>query len=520
MSGFGKRCCSGVVRDKGVSELVVSLSEELEGVRRSLLEGEYVSAQEALVGILTREPRSGQAWVFVGELSERLGRPYQAWQAYRRGWLLDPQASWVTGVRGRFVGVDPEPFDPWFEAVFEVKAVSVAAAVIMKDEGACIGRCLESLKDAVDEIVVVDTGSSDASIDIAEGMGAHVWRFGWTGSFADARNFALAKVKSEWVLWVDADEWLDPEDQDSPRVAAGLYGPLGRALALRIVQVNDVGGRVEPNNDMSRMHPTGYGIQWAGRIHEQLVLGGSTPADSAAIPRIPVNIRLNHVGYHPSVMEAKGKLARNVELLRQAVEDDPEDVASWGFLGRELLFLGDIDASIRALYKAETLAREASWYARIAEVRNYLVEALVRQDRLNEAQAVVNRGVADNPDYPGLWYAKGRVELLTLIKLLNSSKQAFERAQTTAATYRGIVAFESLIPVWRAKAGVADVTRFAGDLVTAKRLYQELLAIDPKLSQMQAQIDRIDEQARLLAAGLRGVENGPSNSIDTDSSGQ
>jgi glycosyltransferase involved in cell wall biosynthesis len=497
----------------------VSLAEELESIRGWLLEGDYLAAREALVDVLTREPRSGQAWVFVGELSERLGKPFQAWQAYRRGWLLDPQASWVADVRARFVGVETLPFDDWFQQLYEVRVPSISAAVIMKDEAANIVRCVSSLQGAVDEIVVVDTGSSDGSIDIVEGLGHRVSKFGWTGSFADARNFALSKVKTEWVLWVDADEWLDPEDQDAPRVAAGLFAPLDRALALRIVQVNDVGGRIEPNNDMSRMHPTGYGIRWAGRIHEQLVLGGKTAADAEAIPRVAVNIRLNHVGYHPNVMQAKDKLQRNIDLLRQAVEDDPNDVASWGFLGRELLFVGDIEGSIKALYKAETLAREASWYARIPEVRNYLIEALVRQERLNEAQAVANRGVLDNPEYPGLWYAKGRVELLTLIKLLSSARQAFERAQTTAATYRGIVAFESLIPVWRAKAGIADVTRFAGDLVTAKRLYEELLRIDPGLSQMQAQIDRINEQGRLLAAGVREAETGPSNSIDDRTEG-
>jgi len=76
-----------------------------------------------------------------------------------------------------------------------------------------------------------------------------------------------------------------------------------------------------------------------------------------------------------------------------------------------------------------------------------------------------------------------------------------------------------LIPVWRAKAGIADVTRFAGDLVTAKRLYEELLRIDPGLSQMQAQIDRINEQGRLLAAGVREAETGPSNSIDDRTEG-
>ena len=491
----------------------MNLSEVLDAIRGLLLEGEYERVREEIIQVLQEEPRSAQAWVFAGELSERTGKPYQAWQAYRRAWLLDPQAVWVSDARARLGDAGVEELEPWFDDLFRVSFPSVAAAMIVKDEAENIARCVGSLTNAVDEIVVVDTGSSDGTVDVVEKLGVQVWRFGWTGSFAQARNFALSKVKSDWVLWVDGDEWLDPEDVDAPRIVAGLFGPLERPLALRVVQVNDVGGRIEPNNDMSRMHPTGYGIKWAGRIHEQLVLGADTAEVAQGIPRVAVNIRLNHIGYHPTVMQNKSKLERNVELLRQSVADDPSDVASWGFLGRELLFSGDIDGSIAALYRAETLAREAKWYGRIAEVRNYLIEALLRQERLDEAQAVANRGVKDNPEYPGLWYSKGRVELLRLIKLLGSSKEAFERAQTTALTYRGIVAFESLIPVWRAKAGIADATRFSGDLVAAKKLYEELLKIDPSLSQMQTQIDRINQQARMLAAGLVG-EDGPVNSID------
>ena len=489
------------------------MSSDLDLVRQNLLDGDYSGAQERIVALLLEDPRLAQAWVYAAELSERTGRPYQAWQAYRRAWLLDPQAAWAPGIRARLSSASREVLEDWLQRLLVVEAPSIAAALIVKDEVETIRRCVESLQGAVDELVVVDTGSSDGTLDVLRELGVAVLKFGWTGSFSDARNFALSHVKSDWVLWVDGDESLNPEDVDAPRIAAGLYGVLGRPIALRVVQVNDVGGRYEANMDMSRMHPTAYGIRWYGRIHEQLGLNAEDPRSQEAIPRVAVNIRLDHVGYHPSVMQAKDKLQRNIALLKKAIEDDPEDLASLGFLGRELLFAGDVDGSIAALYKAETLARDQKWYARISEVRNYLIEGLLQKDRLEEARAVANRGVAESPDYPGLWYAKGRVDLVMLTKLLGSAKEAFERAQTTALTYRGIVAYESLIPVWRAKAGVADVTRFSGDLVTAKKLYEELLGIDPNLTQVRAQIDRINQQARVLEAGLEGG-GAPGNSID------
>ena len=492
----------------------MNVGEVLEGIRQGLLEGDYERIKPRLVDILGREPRLGQAWVFLGELLERIGDKYGAWMAFRRAWLLDPMADWIVDARRRVGSAEVVPLEPWLVDLLQVETVSVAAAMIVKDEATNVARWYESLRDAVDELVIVDTGSSDGTVEVLRKLGAHVLKFGWTNSFAEARNFALAHVKSQWVLWVDADEWLEPEDIEVPRIAAGLFHGLGVPLTLRIQQVNDLGGRIEVNGDMSRMHPVGFGFHWQGRIHEQLAPGPESVGGDGRIPRIAVNLRLNHTGYNPTVMEQKSKLARNIALLREAVADDPSDLASWGFLGRELLFAGEIDGAIDALYRAEYLARDQEWYGRRAEVRGFLVEALLRQDRIEEARAAANRGVADNPEFPGIWYQKGRVDLLAATKVMASAKDAFEKAQTTAATYRGIMSFDALIPKWRARAGLADLARFSGDLVAARRMYEGILNIEPGLGAVQAQIEKIDQQARMLAPLVREDSVKPTDSVE------
>jgi glycosyltransferase involved in cell wall biosynthesis len=474
----------------------------LEAVRRGLLEGDYDAIRPRLVELLVQEPRLGQGWVFLGELLERTGEKYAAWKAFQRAWLLDPMANWVTEARRRLGTAEVVALEPWLTDLLAVESVSIAAAMIVKDEASNVARWYESLRDAVDELVVVDTGSSDGTVEVLRKLGVDVLKFGWTNSFAEARNFALTHVKSQWVLWVDADEWLEPEDVEVPRVAAGLFHSLGVPLTLRIQQVNDLGGHIEVNGDMSRMHPVGFGFHWEGRIHEQLAPGAGFVEGDGRIPRVAINLRLNHTGYHPTVMEQKAKLTRNIALLREAVSDDPSDLAAWGFLGRELLFAGEIDGAIDALYRAEFLARDAEWYGRRAEVRGFLIEALLRQERVEEARAAASRGVMDNPEFPGIWFLKGRVELLAATKLMASAKDAFEKAQTTAATYRGIVSFDALIPKWRARAGLADLARFSGDLVAARRMYEGILKIEPGLSAVEAQIERIDQQARVLASLL------------------
>ena len=92
------------------------------------------------------------------------------------------------------------------------KKPSVSLCMIVKDEEANLARCLTSVKPIVDEIIVIDTGSTDRTMDIAEFFGAKVYEFEWNGNFAEARNFSLSKAKGDWILIMDADETISPQD--------------------------------------------------------------------------------------------------------------------------------------------------------------------------------------------------------------------------------------------------------------------------------------------------------------------
>jgi glycosyltransferase involved in cell wall biosynthesis len=85
--------------------------------------------------------------------------------------------------------------------------------MIVKNEEDCIARCLNSVKDVVDEIMIVDTGSTDNTINICQSFEAKIERFEWNGSFADARNYGIQKATGEWIIWLDADEELDEKNK-------------------------------------------------------------------------------------------------------------------------------------------------------------------------------------------------------------------------------------------------------------------------------------------------------------------
>ena len=91
---------------------------------------------------------------------------------------------------------------------------SVSLCMIVKNEADCLSRCLESMKGLVDEIIIVDTGSTDNTVEIAKQYGAVIKTYQWNNDFSQARNYSLSLATKEWILVLDADEYLRPEDKD------------------------------------------------------------------------------------------------------------------------------------------------------------------------------------------------------------------------------------------------------------------------------------------------------------------
>ncbi|RIV17893.1 glycosyltransferase [Alicyclobacillaceae bacterium I2511] len=476
--------------DRDLMRFLSKVAEELKG-------GQYEKARRRCVSVLKGNPRSAQAWVFLGESLERLGIAGGAWKAYNRGWILDPQATWVEPMQKRLIGRWNEPVPDWLISLLAVPKVTVAAALIAKNEARKIDETLIRLQTAVDEIVLVDTGSTDETIEIAKKQGANVYSFPWQDNFSAARNFGLEKVTSDWVLWVDADELLDLEDVEVPRIAAGLFDAMDPLAALRIVQVNHTGTTVEPNYDMVRLFPMRKGLCWYGTIHEQVGFSEEEPK-IRAIQKPVIRIRVHHDGYDPTIMEDKQKLQRNIILLRKTVETDPQAIASWGFLGRELLFSKQYEQALQAFKKVEELAPYSPYYARLSEVRLFTAQALEALEQHQEAINIEEKAVQEEPNYPGTWFHLGNLKLKSGLKMIQEAREAFIQSLETSKAYRGMVTFDSQIGSWKASTGIADTYKFSGNLVEAHRWYQMALLKSGGQEAIQTQLRSIEQQASLL----------------------
>ena len=222
----------------------------------------------------------------------------------------------------------------------------LSLSMIVRDEAERIESCLRSVQGFVDEMVVVDTGSSDATVAIAEGLGASVHRIDWPGDFAPARNQALQWVSGDWVLVLDADEQLRPEARE----------PLRRLMAepdLLLINLlrQEIGALQSPYSNVSRLFRRHPAIRWSRAYH-------SLVDDSVAelLQREPQwriadcsEPALLHDGYRPELLAAGDKATRLRQAMEAELQQRPNDPYACAKLGSLEVAEGQRDHGIALL---------------------------------------------------------------------------------------------------------------------------------------------------------------------------
>lgn len=210
--------------------------------------------------------------------------------------------------------------------------------MIVKNEQEFLPACLVSIKNAVDEIIVVDTGSTDKTISIAKDFGARVYYHPWNDSFSEARNHSLRYATGDWILQIDADEELDQSDVHKLRHIINTSNYHGILVAIHSIIKGDV--HKFYNTRVFRRNNAFY----KDIIHEQLVIEGK---------RLPTEIRLYHHGYNLDEEKMRVKWQRTTYLLKKQIAHDTSNGFAWFNLIRNYrsqgLFLDGIHAGEEAL---------------------------------------------------------------------------------------------------------------------------------------------------------------------------
>lgn len=188
--------------------------------------------------------------------------------------------------------------------------------MIVRNEAANLPACLDSVQDLADDVVIVDTGSTDSTRDIARIRGARVIETAWTGDFSAARNLALTEARGAWILVLDADEALPAASRI--RIHEMISGSAHSAYNL--VQKNELattGAHVSVH--IVRLFPNDPRVRFERPIHEQV----NTSLERAGIPIVDTNIVFNHFGYASSAVLA-GKTDRNRHIIEEALAREPD----------------------------------------------------------------------------------------------------------------------------------------------------------------------------------------------------
>lgn len=243
------------------------------------------------------------------------------------------------------------------------RTLSLALAMIVKDEEAMLADCLSSVQGLAGQLVVVDTGSTDKTAEIARSAGAQVVDFPWCDDFSAARNAALAHITSDWVLMLDADERLGPGAAAAIREAIASdsldcgFLPLLNASRLDALPADVLSGaalRGEPTL-LPRLFRRSPELRWEGIVHESV--GAWIEQGPQRCAR--VNAPIIHLGNVESFRVDQGKSERNLRLLRKQVELQPDSPPARAYLARELIRAGDERAADAQVAEGWDLALRA-----------------------------------------------------------------------------------------------------------------------------------------------------------------
>jgi len=239
--------------------------------------------------------------------------------------------------------------------------------MIVKNEEQNIATALKSVEDIAFERIVVDTGSTDKTVEIAERMGAKVHHFEWINDFAAAKNASIEHATGDWILSLDADEYLLPEDAQRLMHILEETGPEPErfkdclAISFMLVNIDDF-GRQMTKSSILRVFRNSPTIRFTGRIHEQLTVEKKNIIHTN-------DVTLIHTGYSETIRKKTGKAQRNIEMLKKELKDNPKNLSLKAYLANTL----SMSTGEEEQKEAETLFEEILNSGKSAQINSTLI---------------------------------------------------------------------------------------------------------------------------------------------------
>jgi tetratricopeptide (TPR) repeat protein len=268
--------------------------------------------------------------------------------------------------------------------------------MIVKNEETTLPQCLDSVKDLVEEIVILDTGSTDATAQIALESGAKVYHYPWTNDFAAARNHALQYVTGNWILVLDADEILVP--QVIPEIQKAIAAE--NHLVVNLLR-QEIGSTSSPFSQVSRLFRNHPQIKFSRPYHAIIDDAVATLLKTEPHWRIIdlPHITIKHYGYEPQAITAKAKTIRARKAMEIYLEEHPRDAYVCSKLGALYLQIGEEKKGLKLLKTG--LKSNQGEAPVIYELHYHLANSCVRHKKLDTATKHYQKAI-EQPILPQL----------------------------------------------------------------------------------------------------------------------
>ncbi len=385
-------------------------------------------------------------------------------------------------------------------------APTLAMCMIAKDEAAFIADAVASVAGLADEIIVVDTGSTDATVELARAAGARVEFFPWVGDFSAARNASLEHATADWILALDADERVTAKSRSAIRAVMEEFrdDPVPRVICVRIRNLTREGVFIG-DGFSGRIFPNRPDMRFEGRVHEEVARGRTDVATDYRL-----DIELDHFGADPAVMREKAKDDRNIKLLEARLAEDPEHLMTWFYLASQHWIAKRLTQALDAFERVVDLfERDPSRYGmgvrQVPVPYSYvgLVRGHLDAGRIAVAVAFGERGRARFGDNPDLAYHLGLAQAAA--GALDEAAALLDRAADAPVKGYGLIGMhDRSIGEWKARKARGDLAFERGEDTQAYAAYRAVSDTLP-----EAHPDRVAVAARLVELASRIGDLGP-----------
>lgn len=304
--------------------------------------------------------------------------------------------------------------------------MKISACYIVKNEEKVLSRSLESVREIADEIIVVDTGSEDRTIEIAQEFGAKIFSSPWNSDFSTPRNLAIDHASGDWIVFLDADEFFTDETRlNITRAIEYAIEDRVDALLISLVNID-----VDKNNEVMdrffalRIFKRDRNIRFFGRIHEQLKYRNKKDSPVSAIKIAPELLTILHTGYSQKINRAKAE--RNLQLLINELRESDSPESLFPYITETYAGLGDYETAAR--FGLIDIANGRNMTTVGSKSYRVLMRIFFETNHWVERYAVTKLAVRDFPEIPEFYAELGEsyVQLGQIEKAIETLKKSLK----------------------------------------------------------------------------------------------